>query len=137
MVQNNDGLSRKNSTFNQEVTGSYFEHSTLIEDQLQNNVQSKVTESEELLSGQMIGVAEAFGLTSIFGKTKEYKKSVYKTISMWILACLVARMLYLGVSLCKEQNEWLYGEITGQLPVIVKYLTALYVCKYKIHIYYI
>lgn len=31
----------------------------------------------------------------------------------------------------------MYGEWTGQLPIIAKYITALYVCKYKIHVYYI
>jgi len=54
-----------------------------------------------------------------------------------ILFCMLARLAFLGIVFTENQTkQFKYGEWTGELPVIFKFALGLYVCKYKVHVYY-
>ena len=75
------------------------------------------------------------GLTSILGKRNFYDQNFFSILMFYILLCLVARALYLGIFLAR--NEFSYSVFSGPLPWVCKALTALFVCKYMLNIVYV
>ena len=54
-----------------------------------------------------------------------------------ILLCLIARALFLAIIFVPTRDEFWYALWIDQFPNVFKLLVVVYVCKYKLHIYYL
>lgn len=51
--------------------------------------------------------------------------------------CLISRCIFLAVIFVPEKASFEYNLWTGNGPVVFKLLTVVYLCKYKVNLYYV
>lgn len=77
------------------------------------------------------------GLGSVFRSHSSREQSFFLVIMVFILLFLMSRIPFFAIVFVAEDDQFRYAVLTEQFPIIFKQLTVIYICKYKLNIYYV
>ena len=105
---------------------------------IDSNLAQQENTSQLSGSSENCDLTQRPGMNGLCGGPSFYERSFFPCVVLLIMMCLIARVIYLSSTFVQNTNvKAMYSNLSSILPVSIKYVLVLYVCRFKLNLIYL